>query len=408
MQAFGCVEVAGAKWCGKTWTALTRAASVTKLDVASERAAAEIDPALALVGDTPHLVDEWQEVPEVWDAARRYVDDGGNKRGQLLLTGSTALKKEARRSVRHSGTGRIARVVMRPLSLFEMGLSDGTVSLEALFDGEGIETRKYSTTIEDVAAWCCRGGWPANLGLPDDLAALTAEQYVTTSLSENIIDEGKSEHMAQAVMKALAVNSSRAVTNKTLISDSSYGDSNAPSEPTLMSYVDMLKRFYVIEELKGWEPPMRSKARVRVKPKRYFVDPSLAAALLDATPDRLMNDMQTLGDLFENLVMRDLQVYLSTFGGLGNGLSYYRDESGLEVDFVIEHAGKWGAVEVKLSDAKVDAAAASLLKLRDKVTANKAAKNAAPAFLAVVVGKGSLAYKRPDGVCVVPVASLAP
>ena len=406
LKAFGCVVISGPKWCGKTWTALTRAQSVTKLDIPAEREAALVDPTLALIGDPPHLVDEWQEVPEIWDASRRFVDETGNEKGLLLLTGSAALKKEERSKIRHSGTGRMGHVTMRPMSLAEMGISNGTVSLQDLFDGKEFEPVRRDTTIESVISWCYRGGWPANLELPDDLAAETVLHYVSTALSDNIMDEGRSAQTAQAVMRVLALNVSRAITNKTFLEDASNASGASMSEPTLLAYLDMLKRFFIIEEISGWEPPMRSKARVRVKPKRYFVDPSLAAALLNATPDRLLVDMQALGELFENLVMRDLQVYLSAIGGTGNALHYYRDEAQLEVDFILEHAGKWGAVEVKLSDSKAEAAAKNLIRLRDKMGANNAAQNPTPAFLAVIVGRGSLAYKRDDGIYVIPIATL--
>ena len=190
MRAFGCVEINGPKWCGKTWTALSRSASVSRLDEPAQRAAAEVDPSLALIGDAPHLVDEWQEVPEVWDAARRFVDASGNERGTLLLTGSTALKSEERSRVRHSGTGRIARLSMRPMALCESGDGEPLVSLASLFKGEGFAPQRRESTVDDVARWCCRGGWPANLGLSEDLARETASQYVHSVLDVNVLDEG--------------------------------------------------------------------------------------------------------------------------------------------------------------------------------------------------------------------------
>lgn len=405
MSAFGAVEITGPKWCGKTWTAMTRSASMTRLDEPSEREAAEMDPALALVGDTPHLVDEWQEVPEVWDAARRFVDASGNKRGSLLLTGSTSLDRGGRGRVRHTGTGRIARVSMWPMTLGECGFGRPAVSLAALFDGEGLVPARREAGLSDVARWCCRGGWPANLDLADDLAAETAAQYVQSVLDVNVMEEGRSPETALALLRALALNESQAVTYKTLAMDMAEHGSNA-TEETIATYLDLFERLKLIWNLRGWEPPMRSKARVRVKPKRYFCDPSLAAALLRATPGRLLKDTQTLGMLFENLVLRDLSAFLSTYGGIGNGLSYYRDEAGLEVDAIVECDGRWAGIEVKLSDTKVDDGARSLMALRDKACANKDAQNAEPAFLAVVVGRGSLAYARPDGVMVIPAALL--
>ena len=408
LGAFGCVEIVGPKWCGKTWTALSRAASATKLDDERERLAAETDAGLALLGDAPHLVDEWQEVPEIWDAARRLVDDAGGEKGLLVLTGSTALSKRARTAIHHSGAGRIARLEMRPFTLREAGWSVGEVSLSALFAGESPEPQRVETSVRDVARWCLRGGWPATTDLALDAALETPVHYIRSALDVNVTGVGLSPEFAESLMRALAFNASRAVTNKTLLADMA-ARGKAPSSPdTMTRYLDLLERLFLVEDVPGWAPPLRAKERVRMRPKRYFTDPSLAAAMLGATEDSLLADMQTLGDLFENLCERDLRVCLQTYGGLGNKLSFYRDEKGLEVDFVVEHAGAWAGIEVKLSDAKVDAAAKNLLRLKRKVTSNTMAQNNEPAFLAVLVGAGALAYQRPDGVYVIPVAALAP
>ena len=208
--------------------------------------------------------------------------------------------------------------------------------------------------MPDVARWCCRGGWPANLGLSDELSAETAAQYVQSILNVNVIEEGRSPETALALLRALALNESQAVTYKTLARG--MGGVPGTSDDTIAAYLDLFERLKLLQNLRGWEPPMRSKARVRVKPKRYFCDPSLAAALIGATPERLLKDTQTLGMLFENLVLRDLSVFLSTYAGLGNSLSYYRDENGLEVDAIVEHAGQWAGIEIKLSDTKADGA----------------------------------------------------
>jgi predicted AAA+ superfamily ATPase len=405
MESFGCVEVRGPKWCGKTWTALSHSASATRLDDPSERAAAELDPRLALVGDRPHLVDEWQEIPEVWDAARRLVDDSGNRRGLLLLTGSTSLSQADRKRIRHTGAGRIARLRMRPMSLVESGLSSGLVSLQGLLNGSTIDPVPQETELLDVARWICRGGWPANVDLADDSAMLTASQYIQAVLDVNVLNEGRSPALALALMRALAVNQSQNVTHKTLARDMSYGEKGV-EEATIVAYLELLDRLFLTEELPGWEPPMRAKARVRVKPKRYFTDPSLGAALMTATPRKLLSDAQTFGLLFEALVIRDLRVFLSTYTGLGNDLFYYRDDKGLEVDAIIEYGETWAGVEIKLSETKIEEAVANLTRLRDKVTANPAARHAEPAFLAVIVGRGHLAYTRPDGIHVIPVATL--
>ena len=291
------------------------------------------------------------------------------------------------------------------MSLFESGDGAGLVSLLDLFDGRGFAPTRSETTLQDIARWCCRGGWPANLNLEDGLACETAGQYVQYVLDVNVIDEGKSPEFAMALLRALAMNESQAVTYKTLSKDAFNGDAN-PDVNTIVSYLELFSRLKLTEDLGGWEPPMRSKARVRVKPKRYFCDPSLAAALLGATPDRLLRDTQTLSMLFENLVLRDLRVFMSTYSGIGNNVYYYRDDKDLEVDLIAEHQGRWGAIEVKLSDTKVDDGARNLKALERKVLANPAAKNAGPAFLAVVVGRGSLAYMRDDGVAVIPAATL--
>lgn len=406
MRGFGCVEITGPKWCGKTWTASTRAVSVTKLDVTSEREAAEMDPNLALVGEKPHLVDEWQEVPEVWDACRRAVDDSGNTRGSFLFTGSTNLPKKKREKVRHTGTGRIARLTMRPMTLLESGQAEAKISLASLLDGEDFEPVRKETSLEDVARWCCRGGWPANLGLDDEAAMETSVQYIQSVLDTNVIEEGRSPATAMALMRALALNASQAVTYGTLAKDMSLGERDSVSEDTVKTYLELFSRLHLTEDLTGWEPPMRAKARVRVKPKRYFVDPSLTTALLGATPKRLLKDTQTLGFLFENLVLRDLRVFLSTYSGLGNNVYYYHDDKGLEVDCIIESANRWAGIEIKLSDTKADDGAKNLIELRKKMTANPLAHNAEPVFLVVIVGKGSLAYKRSDGVYVIPISLL--
>lgn len=405
MRGFGCVEITGPKWCGKTWTGLSRSASVSRLDMRADREAALVDPTLALLGDTPHLVDEWQEVPEVWDAARRFVDESDNRRGILLLTGSTGLKKRDRERVRHTGAGRIARLAMRPMSLPETGDSTGSVSLRALMEGSPLIPARTQGTVQDIARWCCRGGWPANLDVEDDVAMETAGQYIQSVLDVNVVEDGRSPELALSLLRALAMNASQAVTLKTLARDSGRGEGGVDTD-TVASYVDLFNRLKLTEDLRGWEPPMRSKARVRVKPKRYFADPSLAAALLSATPIALLRDMQTLGLLFESLVIRDLRVFVSTFPGMGNAVYYYRDDKGLEVDAIVEHAGRWAAIEVKLSDTKADEAADSLKRLRRKVIANPAARGDEPAFLAVVVGRGDLAYRRDDGVLVIPVSLL--
>lgn len=328
LRAFGAVEIVGPKWCGKTWTALAHASSVDRLDDSATYDAASNDPNLVLMGEEPHLVDEWQEVPAVWDAARRHVDDNANRKGQLILTGSSQPKETEK--IHHSGTGRIARLHMRPMSLAESGESTGSVSLGKLFEGE-FEPSRNKTGIMDVARWCCRGGWPSNLDVEDEFALETSAEYVRSILDVNIPKLGLNPEIMRVLMKALAMNVAQAPTYETLMKDMSYGDEGVSiSAPTLKRYVDELKSLYLIDDLEGWEPSLRAKSRVRTKPKRYFVDPSLPSALLGATPAVLARDTQTLGDLFETLVIRDLRVYLESMGG-ANRIAYYRDEKALKL-----------------------------------------------------------------------------
>lgn len=406
LRAFGGVEIVGPKWCGKTWTALSQSRSVDRLDDAATFAAAQTDPSLVLMGSEPHLVDEWQDVPQIWDAARRHIDDNANRKGQLVLTGS-AIPKD-RNIIHHSGTGRIAHLRMWPMSLAESGASTGAVSLSELFEGK-FKPAVCETSIEDVARWCCRGGWPANLDLDDEFAFEIPSEYIASVLDISVPKVNKSPQTAHALMRALAINVSQASKYTTLAADMAYGDEyREPDTQTVKSYLEMLKDLYLVTDLEGWEPPLRAKSRVRTKPKRYFVDPSLPAAVLGASPTMLMRDTQTLGDLFETLCIRDLNVYLSALPGAGNRMAYYRDDKGLEVDVIIELSdGRWGAIEVKLSDLKVtDENAAKLTAFHNKICGNPKAQVREPEFMMFLTGRGSKAYRRNDGILVVPIATL--
>ena len=408
LHSFGAVEIIGPKWCGKTWTALAHANSADRLDDTATIAAAQTDPTLVLSGEEPHLIDEWQEVPETWDAVRRQVDDNANRRGQLLLTGSSMPKEHDAERIHHSGTGRIARLRMWPMSLYEMGESTGKVSLAGLFEGKFSTTRR-KTEIIDIARWCCRGGWPSNLGLDDEFALETPTEYIRSILDINIPKLHKSPEITWELMKALAMNVAQAPTYETLAKDMAYGDEDrSPSIPTIKAYLEELKRLYLVTNLEGWAPPLRSKARVRTKPKRYFIDPSLAAALIGASPRTMLRDTQTLGDLFETMCMRDLSVYMSAISGTNNRVMYYRDDKGLEVDVILELTdGRWGAFEIKLSDLKAnDDTAAKLLAFKQKICGNPRAQVHEPEFLAFLVGRGDIAYRRNDGILVIPIATL--
>lgn len=406
LAAFGAVEVRGPKWCGKTWLALSQANSVTKLDDPAVREAVELDARLALHGSEPHLVDEWQEVPAVWDATRRAVDEAAGTCGRFLLTGSSAPSMD---KVTHSGAGRIARLRMEPMTLVEQGLSNGAASLERLFAGDPGPSAQSDLTLHDLAASLCRGGWPAAQGKPGALQDLVVSQYVEAIADSASRRDDLDPILMRRVLYALARNDGGAASVETLARDSLRGEEPTSADrATVDRYLSYLEQNYLLRSVGGWDAPVKSRARTRTRPKRYLVDPSLTASLLGYDAERLLWDRQLLGVLFESMCMRDLSAYLGASTSLRQpGLFYYRDAYGLEVDAVIELAqGRWAALEVKLDVAKADAAAASLLRLRDKVAANPLAQNPEPAFLGVVAANAPFFFRRPDGVYVIPAGCL--
>ena len=409
LAGFGTVEVAGAKFCGKTWTSLAHGHSVVHIDDDAVRSLVEIQPELALEGEPPHVIDEWQEVPRIWDAVRRRVDETGNARGEFLLAGSSTVDMS---KVSHSGAGRIARVRMRPMSLQESGDSDGSVSLVGLFDGEFVPGQ-VETDIRDISRLICRGGWPAALGVEEDFAGDLPSQYLAALFEVSAPKRGLDPRTTRRVATALARNMGRTATYRTLYADvfaedPPTGMDNSQIRQALLPYLSFFDSQYFVEEQAGWDAPVKSKSRVRSKLKRTFVDPSLPASLLSMTPKRLLFEQQLLGDLFEELCLRDVRVYSSAMGlSPDPGVFYYGDADGLEVDIVIELPdGRWGAMEVKLSEDKVPKGVASLMRLRNKVMANPAAQNREPSFMAVLVRKASFKRVTPEGVYVVPITCL--
>ncbi|NEG90010.1 ATP-binding protein [Bifidobacterium aerophilum] len=407
LEAFGAVQIDGAKWCGKTWCALAHADSTTSLDDYRVRSLAEADPTMPLLGSQPHLIDEWQTVPAVRDAVRHAIDQNANRPGQYLLTGSSA-PPLAR--YEHSGAGRIAHLRMRPMSLYEQGLSTGAVSIRRLFDGE-FAPSVTQTSLVDIAEWICRGGWPASLGRPIDSALYVPQQYLEAVAQDNAPRLGKNPAMTRRIIMSLARNNAKAATIKTLSRDMYADDEKADTEParaTTTSYVDMLIREYLIEELPCWDAPIKARNRMRVKPKRYFVDPSLAVSALGINPTRLLENGQIFGDMFENLVIRDLLVYTSAWVGTEQPTVYfYRDDKGLEADAIIELTdGRWAAIEVKLGENKVQEGVDSLLRVRNKVMSNPYSQQREPSFLMVIVGNGMYARTTPEGAYVVPITLL--
>jgi hypothetical protein len=361
-------------------------------------AMADTKPSLLLKGDAPRLIDEWQMAPVLWDAVRTEVD---RRRipGQFILTGSAVPKDNA---VAHSGTGRIARVRMHTMSLFESRESSGTVSLEKLFAGTQEDGQQSPLTIDDISYTICRGGWPAALSFPKDDALEVARNYVDAIVEEDVSRMDGVERNPQRVLnllKSLSRNICTMATNTTIIQDMASTET-AMSTPTFDAYINALRRIYLVEDTPAWSPAMRSKSALRTAAKRNFVDPSIAAAVMRSNPEKLLSDFNTFGFLFESLCHRDMRIYAQANDG---ELYHYRDRNNLEADMIVAlRDGRWAAMEVKLGSKQIDEAAANLIKLSEKVDSDKMGQ---PSFLMVVTG-GEYAYRRADGVWVVPIGCL--
>lgn len=407
LRAFGAVELTGTMWSGKTWSARAHGKSYVTFDNAQARGLAEMDPGAVLSGEEPRVIDEWQEVPQIWDAVRNRIDEAGGRRGLYMLTGSS---RPARGKTRHTGSGRISRISMWPMSLYETGESDGSVSLAGLFRGE-FTSGPVETDLRKLAVLVCRGGWPGSLELEDELAYLVPPQYLDALFAKEDEKAPGTEEELRRFLRSLARNIGSPVTLKTLARDMGEavdGSSRDAAERRVRAFLDYFLNRYVVCDLHGWDAPIKSPRRLRTKPKHGFADPSLPVALLGASPDALMGNLQLFGQVFEEMCLRDLRVYASVLKGAApDALRYYRDSDGLEVDAVIELAdGRWGAIEIKLGANKVAEAEKSLLRLRAKVAANPAARNPEPSFLLVLVGKTDFAYRTERGVYVAPLTSL--
>ena len=399
----GAVEVTGTMWCGKTWTSTAFGNSITRIGLTPARLAAEADPATALIGETPHVIDEWQDVPAIWDEVRMQVDETAGKPGQFILTGSAQPNKE---KVHHSGAGRISRLHMRTMSLQESGRSSGKVSLAGLFRGE-FEPQLVQQKLLPLAEWICQGGWPSLIhnGITDSSVLL--DSYLDALFEVNIPRKGLKGAESRNVMQALARNLGSAPRWYTVAADARFDqpEKKAAAEKAA-AHVGALKELYVVEEVCGWDAPIRSKSRLRTKPKYYFADPSLAARMLNVTAQRILEDGQLFGVLFESLCIHELSVYASVLPGAN--VFYYRDSDGLEADAVIElRDGRWAAFEIKLGENRFREAAASLKRLKDKVALNPAAENPEPVFTAVLVGAGEYArYDKETGIYIIPITAL--
>ena len=404
LKTAGAVLIEGAKWCGKTRTATENSNSQLYMQDPDKQMsysqAADAQPSLLLKGDTPRLLDEWQTAPVLWDAVRFEVDRSGDL-GKFILTGSAVPKDN---SVMHTGTGRISRMTMRPMTLFESGDSSGNVSLSSLFDGSADLAETSDLSIENIASLIVRGGWPASVGKPEEVAQRLALDYVEAVINRDVSQvDGVQKNPARvrALMKSLARNISTTATIKTIFDDIHENDTGDElSEKSIRQYLYALERIFVIENIPAWKPSLRSKSAIRTSVKRQFVDPSIAAAVLRLTPAKLLQDFNYFGFLFEALCARDLRVYAESIDGQ---LFHYRDSSGLESDSIIAlNDGRWAAVEVKLGSSQIDEAAKHLIKISQKVDTTKIGE---PSFLMVLTG-GELAYRRKDGVCAVPLGCL--
>lgn len=407
LRIFGAIEIAGTKWCGKTWCALKHAQSVSYVD--ENLMLATDDPTAMLAGERPHVIDEWQRVPAIWDVVRHEVDKSRGTRGAFILTGSSSpLVKDEGELPQHSGAGRIGRVRMRPMSLFESGDSSGKVSLAGLFRGE-FEPAQTKTDARELVELAARGGWPEAIDLSARDAQEIAREYLRLFRTVTASGQGKDPELMRRVLFSLARNAGQAATYKTLAADATDPSAEAvPSVQTVSAYLDLLRASYLIDEVPGWVPPARSAKRLNTKPKRYLADPSLVVAQLALLPEGLMADWQTFGLVFENLCVRDLEIYAEAQELCGDvPVRYYRDATGLEADAIVELAdGRWAAFEVKTSEAKVPDGVASLKRLREKLCENKAARVRPPEFMAVITGVSEYAYRVEDGIYAIPIRTL--
>ncbi len=411
LEIMGAVLIEGPKWCGKTTTAEQIAGSVLYVDEPSKKdqnkRLARLNPKLLLEGATPRLLDEWQEAPELWDAVRFDVDHRDNGFGQFILTGSAVpLNKDGRDKISHSGTGRFAWLTMRPMSLFESGESNGTVSLKNdLFKGNTDLASINKLTLEDIAKLMCRGGWPRATMIDSDNALKIAGEYVTAISNIDIsrVDNIKRDpDFTKRLMRSYARNQGTQSSIATIYADIVSHDTESLSVETVTSYINALKKLYVIEDVLAWNPNLRSKTAIRTSDTLYYTDPSIATASLGLGPQDLINDIKTMGLIFETLVIRDLRVYAEANNGV---LYHYRDKSGLECDAVIcLRNGSYGLIEIKIGgDDEISDGSRTLKELSTKIDTDKMK---APTFLAVVTAVGDYAYRREGGVYVVPVGCL--
>lgn len=407
LKAKGAILIEGPKWCGKTTSAKEFAKSFIAMDEPDKtkqyKQMAELNPSALLEGETPRLVDEWQLAPNLWNAVRYEVDKRDDF-GQFILTGS-AVPAEFDASM-HSGTGRISRLYMRTMSLYESKDSDGAVSLSDLFDDKEISCANHKT-LDDIAFLICRGGWPISIKLEGKASLFQAIDYFDSVVKNDIsrVDSVKRDvEKAKSLLRSYARHVGSQAPLETIRKDMLANQADTFDQVTLYSYIDALKKIFVIEDAPAWNPNIRSKTAIRSTDTRYFIDPSIATAALGIGPKDLTQDLNTMGLLFENLAVRDLRIYSELLDG---SVYHYRDKSGLECDAVIHlRNGSYGLVEIKLGgDKLIEEGAQTLKTLSDLIDTNSMKK---PSFMMVLCAQAPFAYKRNDGVYVVPITSLRP
>ena len=409
LQAKGAVLIEGPKWCGKTTSAEEIAASkilLARTDVKNNfRSLLEIDTDMALSGDTPMLIDEWQTVPKLWDAVR-YTVDHRRKMGQFILTGSAVPDKEAEDEREHSGTGRFAWLTMRPMSLFESGESNGKVSLEYLFTTPEKILEKNELTLQDIAFLICRGGWPMSVDLLKEIALEQAFDYYDAVTKEDIVKvDGvkRASERVQRLMRAYARHQGTQVSISTLKEDLKHNDTVTLDDDTINSYLEALRKIFVVEDMPAWNPNLRSKTAIRTANTRYFVDPSIATAALGLGPADLINDLNTMGFMFEAMCVRDLRIFAESLNGK---VYHYRDKSGLECDAVIHlRNGQYGLIEIKLGgETLINEGVKTLNALANQIDTSHMKT---PAFKMILTATGEYAYRRSnDGIYIIPIGTL--
>ncbi len=406
LEGKGAVLIEGPKWCGKTTTAEQVAASILYMDDPEKKeqniAMSELNPKRLLKGAVPRLIDEWQIAPKLWDAIRFEVDHR-RELGQFVLTGS-AVPPDTK-EITHSGTGRFTWLTMRPMSIFESGDSSGEVSLKNLFEQPDEIDGEANLDIERLAFLVCRGGWPQSIDMRDEIALDQPIDYYEAVVKSDINRADgiqKNPERVKRLMRSYARNQGSQIPNTVIAQDIAANDEATMDTDTVASYLNALRKIFVIEDMPAWNPNLRSKTAIRSSDTRYYVDPSIAAAALGIGPQDLINDLKTFGFLFETLCVRDLRVFADALNG---EVYHYRDKDGLECDAVIHlRNGAYGLVEIKLGgDRLIEEGSVNLKALSDKIDTDKMKK---PAFLMVLTGTGDYAYRRPDGVYVVPIGCL--